>query len=435
MSNIVAIVGRPNVGKSTLFNRLFGERQAIIDDTSGVTRDRIYGSSEWNGKTFTVVDTGGFVKHSEDVFEKAIRHQVKLAIDEASAIIFMVDVTTGITDLDEQIADHLRRSKKPVYLAVNKVDNHQRMLLANEFYGLGFDNTYFLSSMSGTGVGELLDDVVELFELRGSDETEHQLPQIAIIGQPNVGKSTLLNALLGEERNIVTDVPGTTRDAIHTVYNKFGKNFLLIDTAGIRRKTKVHEDLEFYSVIRAIKSLEECDVCLLMVDAQHGIEAQDSNLFNLAIKKHKGIVILVNKWDLEEKETNTLYQYEKSIQHKLAPFNDVPILFISALNKQRIYQVVETALDVCERRKQKIKTSDLNEFLAEALEKSPPPSYKGKLVKIKYVTQVPTPYPAFAFFCNNPDYVQNNYRQYLENQLRARYNLKGLPISMFFKEK
>jgi len=435
MSNIVAIVGRPNVGKSTLFNRLFGERQAIIDDTSGVTRDRIYGSSDWNGKTFTVVDTGGFVKHSEDVFEKAIRHQVKLAIDEASAIIFMVDVTTGITDLDEQIADHLRRSKKPVYLTVNKVDNHQRMLLANEFYGLGFDNTYFLSSMSGTGVGELLDDVVELFELRESDETEHKLPQIAIIGQPNVGKSTLLNALLGEERNIVTDVPGTTRDAIHTVYNKFGKNFLLIDTAGIRRKTKVHEDLEFYSVIRAIKSLEECDVCLLMVDAQHGIEAQDSNLFNLAIKKHKGIVILVNKWDLEEKENNTLYQYEKSIQHKLAPFNDVPILFISALNKQRIYQVVETALDVCERRKQKIKTSDLNEFLAEALEKSPPPSYKGKLVKIKYVTQVPTPYPAFAFFCNNPDYVQNNYRQYLENQLRARYNLKGLPISMFFKEK
>ena len=291
MSNIVAIVGRPNVGKSTLFNRLFGERQAIIDDTSGVTRDRIYGSSEWNGKTFTVVDTGGFVKHSEDIFEKAIRHQVQLAIDEASAIIFMVDVTTGITDLDEQIADHLRRSKKPVYLAVNKVDNHQRMLLANEFYGLGIENTYFLSSISGTGVGELLDDVVELFELREAEETEHKLPQIAIIGQPNVGKSTLLNALLGEERNIVTDVPGTTRDSIHTVYNKFGKNFLLIDTAGIRRKTKVHEDLEFYSVIRAIKSLEECDVCLLMIDAQHGIEAQDSNLFNLAIKKHKGIVI------------------------------------------------------------------------------------------------------------------------------------------------
>jgi len=435
MSNIVAIVGRPNVGKSTLFNRLFGERQAIIDDTSGVTRDRIYGSSEWNGKTFTVVDTGGFVKHSEDIFEKAIRHQVQLAIDEASAIIFMVDVTTGITDLDEQIADHLRRSKKPVYLAVNKVDNHQRMLLANEFYGLGIENTYFLSSISGTGVGELLDDVVELFELREAEETEHKLPQIAIIGQPNVGKSTLLNALLGEERNIVTDVPGTTRDSIHTVYNKFGKNFLLIDTAGIRRKTKVHEDLEFYSVIRAIKSLEECDVCLLMIDAQHGIEAQDSNLFNLAIKKHKGIVILVNKWDLEEKETNTLYQHEKTLQHKLAPFNDVPILFISALTKQRIFQVVETALDVAERRKQKIKTSDLNEFLAEALEKSPPASYKGKLVKIKYVTQVPTPYPAFAFFCNNPDYVQNNYRQYLENQLRARYNLKGLPISMFFKEK
>lgn len=435
MSNVVAIVGRPNVGKSTLFNRLFGERQAIIDDTSGVTRDRIYGECEWNGKNFTVIDTGGFVQHSDDVFETAVRQQVRFAVDEASAIVFMVDVTTGITDLDEQVANLLRRSNKPVYLAVNKVDNHQRMLLANEFYGLGFDNTYFLSSISGTGVGELLDDVVELFAREDKEKEETQLPQIAIIGQPNVGKSTLLNALLGEERNIVTDLPGTTRDSIHTLYNKFGNQFLLVDTAGIRRKTKVHEDLEFYSVIRAIKSLEECDICLLMIDARHGVEAQDSNLFRLAIKKHKGILILVNKWDLVEKDTNTLHQYEKALKNKLAPFNDLPILFISALNKQRIFQVVESAMDVYERRKQKIKTSDLNEFLAEINSKNPPPAYKGRLVKIKYVTQVPKPYPAFAFFCNNPDYIQNNYRQYLENQLRERYNLSGIPISMFFKEK
>ena len=435
MSNIVAIVGRPNVGKSTLFNRLFGERQAIIDDTSGVTRDRIYGECDWNGKNFTIIDTGGFVQHSDDVFETAVRQQVRFAVDEASAIVFMVDVTTGITDLDEQVANLLRRSNKPVYLAVNKVDNHQRMLLANEFYGLGFDNTYFLSSISGSGVGELLDDVVELFAPEDKEKEETQLPQIAIIGQPNVGKSTLLNSLLGEERNIVTDIPGTTRDSIHTLYNKFGNQFLLVDTAGIRRKTKVHEDLEFYSVIRAIKSLEECDVCLLMIDARHGVEAQDSNLFRLAIKKHKGILILVNKWDLVEKDTNTLHQYEKALKHKLAPFNDLPILFISAQNKQRIFQVVETAVDVYERRKQKIKTSDLNEFLAEINSKNPPPAYKGRLVKIKYVTQVPKPYPAFAFFCNNPDYIQNNYRQYLENQLRERYNLSGIPISMFFKEK
>lgn len=435
MSNIVAIVGRPNVGKSTLFNRLFGERQAIIDDTSGVTRDRIYGECEWIGKHFTIIDTGGFVQHSDDVFETAVRQQVRFAVDEASAIVFMVDVTTGITDLDEQVANLLRRSNKPVYLAVNKVDNHQRMLLANEFYGLGFDNTYFLSSISGSGVGELLDDVVELFAPEDKEKEENQLPQIAIIGQPNVGKSTLLNSLLGEERNIVTDIPGTTRDSIHTLYNKFGNQFLLVDTAGIRRKTKVHEDLEFYSVIRAIKSLEECDVCLLMIDARHGVEAQDSNLFRLAIKKHKGILILVNKWDLVEKDTNTLHQYEKALKHKLAPFNDLPILFISAQNKQRIFQVVETAVDVYERRKQKIKTSDLNEFLAEINSKNPPPAYKGRLVKIKYVTQVPKPYPAFAFFCNNPDYIQNNYRQFLENQLRERYNLSGIPISMFFKEK
>lgn len=435
MSNIVAIVGRPNVGKSTLFNRLFGERQAIIDDTSGVTRDRIYGFSEWNGKSFTIIDTGGFVQHSDDVFESAIRHQVKMAIDEANAIIFMVDVTTGITDFDAQVADLLRRTRKNVYLAVNKVDNHQRMLMANEFYGLGFDNTYFLSSISGTGVGELLDDVVEVFPPTETEPDANALPQIAIIGQPNVGKSTLLNSLIGEERNIVTDIPGTTRDAIHTVYNKFGKHFLLIDTAGIRRKTKVHEDLEFYSVIRAVRSLEDCDVCLLMIDATTGMEAQDSNLFSLAIKKHKGIVLLVNKWDLLEKETNTMSQIEKELRFKLAPFNDIPILFISAQNKQRIFNVVEVAMDVYERRNQKFKTSELNQFLADALAKSPPPAYRGKMIKIKYVTQVPKAYPAFAFFCNNPDYMQKNYKLYLENQLREKFNLTGVPISMFYKEK
>lgn len=436
MNNIVAIVGRPNVGKSTLFNRLFGERQAIIDDISGVTRDRIYGNSEWNGKNFTIIDTGGFVKNSNDVFESAIREQVKIAIDEANAIVFMVDVTTGITDLDEQITDMLRKTRKKVYLAVNKVDNHSRLLQANEFYGLGFEHTYFLSSISGTGVGELLDDVVEPFEVVDEDkEDANRLPQIAIIGQPNVGKSTLLNSLIGEDRNIVTDVPGTTRDAIHTEYNKYNHHFLLVDTAGIRRKTKVHEDLEFYSVIRAIKSLEECDVCLLMIDARTGIEAQDSNLFSLAIKKHKGIVILVNKWDLVEKETNTMAHYEKELKYKLAPFNDVPIIFISAMNKQRIFNVVETAMEVYKRRGQKVKTSDLNEFLAEVTEKNPPPHYKGKLVKIKYLTQVPKTYPAFAFFCNNPDYIQQAYKQYLENQLRERYNFTGIPISLYFKEK
>lgn len=435
MSNIVAIVGRPNVGKSTLFNRLFGERQAIIDDTSGVTRDRIYGTSEWNGKSFTIIDTGGFVKNSEDVFEKAIRQQVKMAIDEANAIIFMVDVTTGITDLDEQVADLLRRTKKNVYLAVNKVDNHQRLLLANEFYGLGIENTYFLSSISGTGVGEILDDIVEVFKATDVPDEVHELPQITIIGQPNVGKSTLLNSLIGEERNIVTDIPGTTRDVIHTVYNKFGKHFLLIDTAGIRRKTKVHEDLEFYSVIRAIKSLEDCDVCLLMIDARHNIEAQDSNLFSLAIKKHKGIVLLVNKWDLVEKETNTMHQYEKQLKAKLAPFNDIPILFISAQNKQRIFQVIEVAMDVYDRRKQKFKTSDLIEFLKETTDKTPPPPFRGKLAKIKYLTQINKSYPAFTFFCNNPDYIQSSYKQFLENQMRSRFNLTGIPISMYFKEK
>jgi GTP-binding protein len=432
-NNIVAVVGRPNVGKSTLYNRLIGERQAIIDDISGVTRDRQYGTSYWNGKTFTVVDTGGFVKHSEDVFEAAIRSQVQIAIEEAKVIVFMVDVTTGITDLDEEVASMLRRTEKPVYLAVNKVDNHNRMMEANEFWSLGFENTYFLSSLTGSGSGDLLDAVVEHIEEK--EEAPSQLPRFAIVGQPNVGKSSLTNALLGEDRNIVTDIAGTTRDSIHSKYSKFDKEFLLIDTAGIRKKSRVHEDLEFYSVMRAIKAIEEADVCLLMIDAQTGIETQDMSIFRLAQRRNKGIVILVNKWDLLEKETNTARDYEKELRNRIAPFSDVPVLFISVADKQRIFQAVEAGLEVYENRSRKIKTSTLNEVMLEAIERYPPPSHRGRFVKIKYVTQLPTYYPAFAFFCNNPKHVKENYRHYLENQLRKQFNFTGVPISVFFRKK
>jgi len=435
MSNsIVAIVGRPNVGKSTFYNRLLGERQAIIDDTSGVTRDRQYGSSFWNGKTFTVVDTGGFVKHSEDVFESAIRSQVAIAIAEAKVIIFMVDVTTGITDLDEEVADMLRRTEKPVYLAVNKVDNHNRMIEANEFWGMGFENTFFLSSITGSGTGDLLDSVVE--HIAEEEEAEEdRLPRFAIVGQPNVGKSSLTNALLGVERNIVTDIAGTTRDSIHAKYEKFDKEFLLVDTAGIRRKSRVHEDLEFYSVMRAIKAIEEADVCILMIDAQKGIEAQDMSIFRMAQRRNKGILLLVNKWDLVEKETNTARDYEKELRQRIAPFSDVPILFISVLEKQRLFRAVEAALQVYENRSKKIKTSRLNEVMLEAIERYPPPSHRGLFVKIKYVTQLPTYYPAFAFFCNNPKHVKDNYKHYLENQLRQHFDFTGVPISVFFRKK
>jgi GTPase len=434
MSNsIVAIVGRPNVGKSTFYNRLLGERQAIIDDTSGVTRDRQYGSSFWNGKTFTVVDTGGFVKHSEDVFESAIRSQVEIAIAEAKVIIFMVDVTTGITDLDEEVADMLRRTEKPVYLAVNKVDNHNRMIEANEFWGMGFENTFFLSSITGSGTGDLLDSVVE--HIAEEEPEEDRLPRFAIVGQPNVGKSSLTNALLGVERNIVTDIAGTTRDSIHAKYEKFDKEFLLVDTAGIRRKSRVHEDLEFYSVMRAIKAIEEADVCILMIDAQKGIEAQDMSIFRMAQRRNKGILLLVNKWDLVEKETNTARDYEKELRQRIAPFSDVPILFISVLEKQRLFRAVEAALQVYENRSKKIKTSRLNEVMLEAIERYPPPSHRGRFVKIKYVTQLPTYYPAFAFFCNNPKHVKDNYKHYLENQLRQHFNFMGVPIGVFFRKK
>lgn len=433
MGNIVAIIGRPNVGKSTFFNRLIGERQSIVDDFSGVTRDRLYGACTWNGKTFTVVDTGGFVPQSEDIFESAIRSQVRIAIEEASVLVFMVDVTTGITDLDESVAQQLRRTNKPVLLAVNKVDNGQRMIEANEFWSMGFEEVYFLSSMTGSGTGELLDAVAE--RLEDDPPTTDDLPRLAIVGQPNVGKSSLTNALLGEDRNIVTEIAGTTRDSIHSHYNKFGKEFLLIDTAGIRKKAKVHEDLEFYSVMRAIHAIDEADVCLLMIDAQTGMEAQDMNIFRLAQRRNKGIVILVNKWDLLDKETNTARDFEKAIREKIAPFNDVPIIFISTLEKQRIFKAVEAGLEVYENRLRKIKTSELNDVMLEAIERYAPPAYRGTMIKIKYVTQLPASYPVFAFFCNHPKQLKENYKNYLENQLRKHFKLSGTPISVFFRQK
>jgi GTPase len=433
MGNIVAIVGRPNVGKSTLYNRLVGEREAIIDDVSGVTRDRIYGTSDWNGKRFTVVDTGGFVKNSDDIFESEIRNQVNIAIEEATVIVFLVDGTTGITDLDEEVASLLRRSKKDILLTVNKIDNNQRLMEANEFWGLGFENTFFVSSLTGSGNGDLLDAIAE--RVTNEPEIETELPKIAIIGQPNVGKSSFTNALLGEQRNIVTEIAGTTRDSIHTKYNKFGKEFLLIDTAGIRKKAKVKEDLEFYSVMRALRALEECDICILMIDATLGIEAQDMSIFRLAQKRHKGVVILVNKWDLVQKETNTARDYEARIKEKLAPFNDVPVLFVSALEKQRILQGIEAALTVFENRKRKIRTSELNEILLPIIEATPPPPHRGHYIRIKYVQQLPASFPAFAFFCNHPKHVVEHYKNFLENQMRKRFDFSGVPIAIFMREK
>ena len=434
MTNIVAIVGRPNVGKSTLFNRLIGERQSIVDDLSGVTRDRQYGQSHWNGKEFTVIDTGGFVKDSNDVFEAAIRGQVEIAIDEASIIVFMVDVTTGLTDLDEQVANMLRRTDKPVFLAVNKVDNHERQLMANEFWSLGFEDTYFLSSITGSGSGELLDAITDI--LTDEVPVRPDLPHLAIVGQPNAGKSSLVNALLGEERNIVTDIAGTTRDSINTHYNKFGKEFILVDTAGIRKKSKVHENLEFYSVMRAIKAIDECDVCVLMIDATMGVESQDLAIFRLAQKRNKGIVILINKWDLiENKETNSARDFEQEVRQRFAPFNDLPIIFTSATEKQRIFKAVEAALEVYENRTRRVTTSKLNDTLLEIIERNPPPAYRGRYIKIKYITQLPLAYPAFAFFCNDPKHIRESYRNFLENQLRKHFNFTGVPMTLFFRKK
>jgi GTP-binding protein len=433
----VAIVGRPNVGKSTFFNRLLEQRKAIVDDISGVTRDRQYGVADWNGKSFNIIDTGGFVPQSEDIFEKEIGKQVMIAVEEANALLFMVDAATGITDLDESMADVLRRTAKPVFLVVNKVDNHERLLEATEFYGLGFDNIFFLSSMSGSGTGELLDAVSDLIteEQVAAVQAEAALPKFAIIGQPNVGKSSLLNALIGQERTIVSDIAGTTRDTIHTHYNLFQKEFVLIDTAGIRRKTKVHEDLEFYSVIRAIKAMDEADVCLLVLDAEKGITAQDLSIFSLAARKGKGIVLLVNKWDTVKKETNSARDYENELKKRIAPFTDVPVIFISALEKLRIHKAIEVALEVYENKQRKVPTSELNEQMLKSIAAYQPPVVRGNPIRIKYVTQLPTHVPSFAFFCNFPDDVKQPYKNYLENQLRQHFKFTGVPVRIFFRKK
>lgn len=434
-SRIAAIVGRPNVGKSTLFNRLIEQRKAIVDETAGVTRDRNYGKAEWTGVEFSVIDTGGYVVNSDDVFEAEINKQVHLAIDEADVILFVVDVESGITDLDDAIADILRKSKKEVLLVVNKVDNNQRILDAQEFYALGLGEIYCISSMTGSGTGEMLDALIEKFPDKNSLEEERELPYLSVVGRPNVGKSSFINALLGEDRNIVTDVAGTTRDSIHTRYNKFGHDFMIVDTAGLRKKGKVSEDLEFYSVLRSVRTIENSDVCLLLIDATRGVEAQDMNIFNLIIKNKKGVVILVNKWDLIEKDTMTMKHFTEEIHSRIAPFTDVPILFISALTKQRIHKALEIAMEVYQNRKQRIKTSELNQVMLEAIENYGPPSVKGKFIKIKYVTQLPSQTPAFAFFANLPQYIKEPYKRYLENQLRDHFNFTGVPIQIYFRQK
>mgnify|MGYP000274441331 FL=1 len=435
MSNILAIVGRPNVGKSTLFNRLLERREAIVDSTAGVTRDRHYGKSDWNGVEFTVIDTGGYDVGSDDIFEEEIRKQVQLAVDEATSIVFMVNVEEGLTDTDQEIYQLLRKANKPLYVVVNKVDSAKELLPATEFYQLGIEKYYTLSSATGSGTGELLDDIVRDFPTTEYVDVFEGLPRITIAGRPNVGKSTLTNALLGDERNIVTDIAGTTRDSIETIYNKFGHEFILVDTAGMRKKSKVSEDLEFYSVMRSIRAIENSDVVILMIDATKGWESQDMNIFGIAQKNRKGIVILVNKWDLVEKETNTMKQFENQIREKIALFSDVPILFISALTKQRILKAVETAVEVYENRKKRIKTSKLNEIMLPIIENTPPPALKGKYIKIKYCTQLPTVTPQFAFFCNLPQYVKEPYKRFIENQLRKNFDFTGVPIEVYFRQK
>jgi GTP-binding protein len=433
MSYTIAIVGRPNVGKSTFFNRMIGHKKAIVDDISGVTRDRIYDTGEWNGKHFTLIDTGGLVFKSEDVFEIGIKKQVQLAIEEANCIVFMTDATTGITDIDEKVTDLLRKVNKKIFLAVNKVDNPQRYLQGQEMWSLGFKDVFFISSITGSGTGELLDAITSL--IQNEEKEIIDLPKFAVIGQPNVGKSSFLNVLLDEERNLVTDIAGTTRDPVHSIYKKFGKEFMLVDTAGIRKKSKVFEDLEFYSVIRAIRAIEDCDVCFLLIDAVQGIEAQDMELVSLVVKRNKGLVILVNKWDLIAKDTKTAGEFESKIRAKLAPFDDVPILFISVLEKQRIFQAIDKGLEVYANRKQEIKTSDLNDKILEAISKFPPPSYRGHLIKIKYIVQIKKPYPVFAFYTNYPDEIKGNYKSFIENQIRSIYNFQGCPMRLLFKEK
>jgi GTPase len=434
MSRIVAIVGRPNVGKSTLFNRLTDSRDAIVDEISGVTRDRNYGTCNWNGIDFSIIDTGGYVENSDDIFEEEINKQVLLAIEESDIILFMVDVTVGIHELDKSVAAMLRKANRKVILVVNKVDNSERLLDANEFYSLGLGNYFALSSINGSGTGDLLDDVVKNLPVQSPDEVP-ELPRIAIVGRPNVGKSSLVNSLLGEERNIVTPLAGTTRDSIYTRYNKFQHDFLLVDTAGLRKKGKVNEDVEFYSVMRAIRTIENSDICLLLIDGTRGIEAQDLNIISLIQKNSKGLIILVNKWDLVEKETNTSKILEKEIREKTAPFTDYPILFISATNKQRIHKVLELVETVNSNRTRKIPTSELNEVMLDIVKQNPPPALKGKYVKIKYVTQLPTHTPNFAFFCNLPQYVKEPYRRYVENRMRERFEFTGVPIRIFFRKK
>ena len=435
MGNVIAIVGRPNVGKSTFFNRLVGSRDAIVDETSGTTRDRHYGKAEWVGHEFTVIDTGGYVSNSDDVFEEEINKQVKLAIDEADVILFLVDVTAGITSLDESVANVLRRGKKKAIVVVNKVDNYDRINDSYEFHGLGLGDVFCISSMNGSGTGELLDEVIKSFNPQATEPSLDDLPKIAIVGRPNVGKSSLINALIGEDRNIVTPIAGTTRDSVFTRYNKFNHDFYLIDTAGLRKKGKTMDNIEFYSVMRSIKTIEKCDVCLLVLDATRGIEAQDLSILALARKNKKGLVILVNKWDLIEKDNKTLLEYQKAIEERIAPSTDIPIIFISALTKQRIHDVLQASLDVFENRKRRIATSKLNQVMLAAIEANTPPSIKGKFIKIKYVTQIPTPSPSFVFFCNLPELVKEPYKRFLENKLRENFDFKGAPIQIYVREK
>ena len=434
MGNIVAIVGRPNVGKSTLFNRLTETRQAIVDETSGVTRDRIYGKAEWNGKHFSVIDTGGWAENSDDQFEEVIRQQVLIAIEEADVILFLVDVTTGITDYDEAVADILRRKAKKVIIAVNKGDENSQITEASYFYKMGLDNLFPISAINGSGTGEMLDYLVTLLPATGEKE-KSDLPKFTIVGRPNAGKSSLVNAFIGEERNIVTPISGTTRDSIYTEYNKYGHHFFLVDTAGIRKKAKVHDNLEFYSVMRAIRAIENSDVCFLMVDATRGFEGQDLNIFNLISRNNKGVVVLVNKWDLIDKDTHTAKNFETMIKSRTAPYTDYPIIFTSVTEKKRIFKALEKAIQVFENKSRRIGTSKLNEYLLSLIENYPPPAYKGKYIKVKYVTQIPASIPTFIFFCNLPQYIKEPYKRFVENKLRQKWNFNGVPINIFFRKK
>ena len=433
--SLVAIVGRPNVGKSTLFNRLVGNRQAIVDSTAGTTRDRHYGKTDWNGREFSIIDTGGYSVNSDDIFEDEIRKQVMLAIEEADVILFMVEVGTGVTDLDMMMAEVLRRAKKRTILVCNKVDNYDLIYSSNDFYSLGLGDPFCISSMSGSGTGDLMDEILKHLPEDCEAEEFDDLPRITIVGRPNVGKSSLTNALLGTDRNIVTNIAGTTRDSIHTRYNKFGMDFYLVDTAGMRKKGKTMEDLEFYSVMRSIRAIEASDVCVLMLDAQQGLESQDLNIHNLIVRNRKGCVIVVNKWDLIEKGNNTMKEWKEALEKRLAPFNDIPIIFTSALNKQRILDVLQTAIRVYQSRARRIPTSEFNDYMLPIIEETPPPSTKGKYIRIKYAMQLPTPTPQFVFFCNLPQYIRENYRRFLENHLREHWDFSGVPIQIYFRQK